>query len=96
MEHVKEAVKLSVERGYPATHFKYDSIFLDPLFWEALGKSLGWEKKTVRGKLCGIEGCTGKHLEGTDWKDQMHRFVDALSEGQTPDEFFKELLVDKK
>ncbi len=67
-------------------------VLLDPLFWQALGKAEGWEKKTVKGQPCGIKDCTGEHLKGTDWKEQWHRFIDHLAEGKTADSFFENLL----
>ena len=61
---------------------------LDPLFWQALGKSLGWEK---------ADGVGGKYAQHPNeryayWKWQWHRFIDHLAEGKDPDEFFKSLI----
>ena len=67
-------------------HFSvfYDYYFLlDPEFWRCLGKAEGW----------GIEP-SGSIWQGEpQWKIYWHRFIDALSEGQTPDQFFTELLT---
>lgn len=63
-----------------------NTIFLDPLFWQALGKSLGW----VKG-----EEYTGENYESShegQWKTEWHRFIDHLAEGKDPEEFFKDLL----
>lgn len=55
--------------------------FLNPLFWQALSKSLGWDS---------YEDPQGKKYPV--WQKEWHRFVDALAEGQTPDQFFTTLL----
>lgn len=54
---------------------------LDPLFWQALGKALEWHKEPI-----------GDFHRGTVWIFKWHQFIDALVEGQTPDQFFKELI----
>jgi len=52
---------------------------LDPLFWQCLGKSLGW-------------GAIGNESILTpEWKIYWHRFIDYLAEGKSAEEFFKEL-----
>ena len=63
--------------------FYRDYFLLDPEFWRCLGKAEGW----------GIEP-SGSIWQGEpQWKIYWHRFIDALSEGQTPDQFFTELLT---
>lgn len=72
---------------------------LDPLFWQALGTSLGW------GNEIGVDDRTfwsgtidfpeisdqgGAYREV--WRWQMHRFIDHLAEGGKPDQFFTDLL----
>jgi hypothetical protein len=34
------------QEGHPSnsTTYSYDEFFLDPLFWQSLGKGLGWEE----------------------------------------------------
>jgi len=53
---MNEAIKLAIEKGgYPPFELSYeqrkrgysaqgDALTLDPLFWQALGKALGWKK----------------------------------------------------
>ena len=60
----------------------WQEIALDPNFWRCLGKALGWGKDTY----------DYERGEDTDWKWHWHRFIDALSEGKTADDFFGELL----
>lgn len=57
---------------------------LEPLFWQALGKAMGWEN----GEMVIHE----KMVAYQQWKIYWHCFIDALAEGKTPDEFFNELL----
>lgn len=77
-------------------------IFLDPLFWQALGKGLGWGEKACM--ECGFNGrfddyhgdcgiCTGKAYAG--WQFHWHCFIDSLAEGKNPEGFFKELIEKK-
>jgi hypothetical protein len=51
-------------------------ILLDPLFWQALGKNLGWHPSGVI----------------PSWTSEWHHFVDHLAEGKDPNSFFLELL----
>lgn len=68
--------------------------FLDPLFWSSLGKELRWDM--VYGhRFPAVE--SAKHVVISDsvidgWKYQMHRFIDALIQGKTPNQFFEEIL----
>jgi hypothetical protein len=58
-------------------------VMLDPLFWQALGKAMGWESKVFI--------CPG-HKKEEMWFYHWHRFIDHLAEGKDADSFFKELL----
>jgi hypothetical protein len=55
------------------------AILLDPLFWQSLGKAMGW----------GIEP------SGSIWQGKQqcliywHDFIDALAEGQTAEQYFE-------
>lgn len=64
---------------------QWQEITSDPLFWQCLGKSLGW-----------INGYDTENTRGviysTYWLSQWHLFIDHLAEGKDADEFFKELL----
>ena len=55
---------------------------LDPLFWQALGKSEGWEES----KLCPIGQCP-------EWEWKMCKLMIHLASGGTIDEFFTNLLI---
>ena len=71
-----------------ATTFSYDEFFLDPLFWQSLGRGLGWEE-TVEVEIPDFPLTPA--LKATQWKVHWHRFIDAVAEGRTPEEFFREL-----
>lgn len=66
------------------------TIFLDPLFWQALGKSLGWrgEKKYIN-----VTDETFGKFE--TWECYWHRFIDHLASGKDAESFFQELLANK-
>lgn len=83
-----------------------EKIFLlDPAFWQALGKSLGWWKidefgYEVKPLLNSREYKAGntiwsvEHVENMpfSWVTHWHRFIDHLAEGKSVDEFFDKLL----
>ena len=53
---------------------------LDPLFWQALGKNLGWADAEKYDEY-------QKH-----WAYYQHRLIDAIQQGRSIDEFFGEIL----
>jgi hypothetical protein len=56
-------------------------IFLDPLFWQALGKARGWQAPESR----------NRDVLNGEWVDQWHRFIDHLAEGNDAESFFSRL-----
>ena len=59
-------------------------IFLDPLFWQALGKSLGWGRN--------IDGSKEQPFGNfKQWKLEWHYFIDFLAEGKTAEQYFETL-----
>ena len=75
-------------RASSSTIFSYDEFLLDPLFWQCLGKGLGWEE-TVEIEI--PDFLLTPALKATRWKVHWHHFIDALAEGRTPEAFFTEL-----
>jgi hypothetical protein len=61
---------------------------LDPTFWQALGESLGWNQH--RGPCSCLECVYSKEKA---WNLIAHRFYDLLLQGQSTEEFWKELLT---
>lgn len=76
------------------------SIWLDPLFWQALGKALGWRRKLIRegyseeksGRSWFVNDDVYADEKIPEWHYQMHRFIDHLAEGKDAESFFNELL----
>lgn len=86
-------------RGERGSHVMRDEvepiIFLDPLFWQALGRGLGWvevsEKETRQNAITGEEEEINV-VNGYTWQYQWHRFIDHLIEGKTAEDFFNDLI----
>lgn len=83
---IQEAIKKAIEGGWKESSSWFDGViikqkaFLDPIFWQALGKSLGWEDF-----MGGYEDrCFG-------WVYQWHSFIDHLAKGESAESFFEEL-----
>ncbi len=74
-----------------ASHGALQEGVLDPLFWQALGKGLGWEIKESVGRT--PQGYRLKTTRGVDWEIMWHRFIDHLAEGKDVDSFFTNLLT---
>jgi hypothetical protein len=77
----------------------YSGIFLDPSFWQALGKARRWDKRkgdkrgVPAGNICyeyndEMNSCE-EYREW--WKENMHRFIDHLAEGKDAESFFSSL-----
>lgn len=64
-------------------------IILDPLFWQALGKALGWGSSN-KCATCG-DGIVS-HGFMWDWQMEWHRFIDWIADGKDVDLFFKDLI----
>jgi hypothetical protein len=68
-----------------------EETFLDPQFWQALGRALGWSEgcDLVIIYVHGEEECS--RCRGYYWMYQWHRFIQALAHGNTPEAFFAHL-----
>ena len=58
--------------------------FLQPLFWQALGKAMGWKYQI--GTVDGLPVYDNKV-----WLENWHKFIDFLSEGKTAEDYFNQL-----
>lgn len=67
--------------------------FSDPLFWQALGKSLGWDENSdmADAMIYALSVRTGKKIL-PKWAKEMHRFIDHLIAGKSAESFFEELI----
>jgi hypothetical protein len=68
-----------------------EETLLDPQFWQALGRALGWSEMCDLSITCvhGHEECRQYH--GYYWMFQWHCFIQALADGNTPDASFAHL-----
>lgn len=96
----KEIIEKAIEEGwqpsYVRQYWNYSTpqtgtqqwelfgIALDPIFWQCLGKSLGWFKEwTTRVGRLNIS------------IRYAHRFYDLILQGKPTEEFWKQLLANK-
>jgi len=68
-----------------------EGTFLDPLFWQALGRALGWDQAI--GTVHAVENGRPTVITraGHQWLAHWHRFIDDLAEGKTTESFFARL-----
>jgi hypothetical protein len=99
---INEAIRNSIRGGYDCPTRSEEGaflevIFLDPSFWQSLGKALGWiDAEYPNGSImCNSEKCDSRYCEYAGYRnpvDQWHRFIDHLAEGKTAESFFEALL----
>lgn len=65
--------------------------FLDPSFWQSLGKAL--DRRTLFVVLTTLDIATRRGKSGymIAWRRYWHRFIDHLADGKGVDEFFEQL-----
>lgn len=77
------------------------AVLLDPAFWQALGKAMGWltegHQWSTGGQRCDCCGAWDDDMTPPGaydycWKYHWHLFIDYLSEGKDPETFFNQLL----
>lgn len=71
----------------------FSEVFLDPLFWQALGRALGWQHIVHVHKYVGHS--LDKEWTEPAWLYHWHRFIDHLASNGDTDTFFQEILKDK-
>jgi len=105
LEEYRQAIEKAIEGGWDRSktpgliihieggRYAAMGFFLDPTFWQALGKSMGWKYEVVRHGKCNMPGCDGTHVKpGTgDWLYHWHRLIDHLAEGNDINLFFETL-----
>jgi len=98
---IEQAIKKAIEGGYCyaisgeaykntlAEKGEKEIVFLDPKFWQCLGKAMGWTKgyetKEMRGESYYLK-----------WLFEWHKFIDYLAEGKSAEDFFIDLEANKK
>ena len=65
------------ETGKTWAHYPLEKVLLLPEAWMAVGKVEGNEK--------------WNHLDGTGYRDRMHRMIDALADGRTIESYLARL-----
>ena len=88
---IKYAIEKAIEGGYVNYSLEpYDEwwqrrlLWLDPDFWIALGKSLGW----------GVRNNSALDRYNKDkWLREWHNFIDHLALRKEPAEFFRDILT---
>ena len=108
MTSFQRAIKLAVEGGYePSSNLKglpfeiimakivdIRPIFLDPLFWQALGKAMGWKIGDDYDYLYNAsESLKVGQGKMDDWLYHAHRFLDHVLASKPAESFFSELLT---
>jgi len=106
--YYNEAIKKAIEGGYNKRPSGYDDdkyrmrVILDPLFWQALGKALGWgiEFADMVCCICGTHCFRNGDRNRTHfmerpiylWQHYAHQYFDLVLTGRDTDKFWKELL----
>ena len=95
--YIEQAIQ---KAGWDVENIKnVEALLLTPIFWQSLGKALGWPKKGCiecgfRGRYDDFHGdcgkCLGRDYKG--WQAQWHRFIDHLAEGKDAESFFASIL----
>lgn len=101
---MKDAITKAIEGGYkitarhrhgdgfPSDSVNEDVLLLDPLFWQCLGKALGWSGK-VDMKFINAFGNTLVIEQIQRWEMHQHKFIHHLADGKDADDFFNNLQV---
>lgn len=88
---MQEAIKLAVKSGYDVEILPKPQIFIDPLFWKCLGKSLAWEDENINQTYWVKEN--GLSIIILDrWENEMHNFIDHLINNNNIDDFFNNII----
>lgn len=103
MTSIENAIRDAVEKGWvagsnpetkdPMMQSMYRT-FLDPAFWQALGKARGWGKNIYSGVMHHLD--EGDKLVTDKWEMpvyqyQWHHFIDHLASGGDAESFFATL-----
>lgn len=94
MSYIEKAIKEAAKGGYdPNWNLKNvgefpelkNRAFLDPQFWQCLGKARGWRV-----------GQDSDEQVADEWWYVWHRFIDHLASGCDAESFFKKTLHTKE
>ena len=90
VEFIGDDMSVYVPRFTNVAHASINRILLDPLFWQALGKAMGWEDGDSRAYWTREDSHKVVLLDR--WQNEMHSFIDHLASNGNADDFFNELL----
>jgi hypothetical protein len=68
-----------------------EETFLDPQFWQALGRALGWSEVCDLTITCAHGEAECQSYRGYYWMYQWHCFIQAIADGKTPEAFFESI-----
>mgnify|MGYP000861035435 CR=1 FL=1 len=97
---IQQAIEKAIEGGWDKTRalfglnnasYSMEKVYLDPEFWQALGKSMGWWEQRDGNDCGGCETCDRTFNHSKDYILYWHRFIDHLADGGTIEEFFESL-----
>lgn len=71
--------------------FPIQKILLDPFAWQAVGKMEGWPTEDDEDRNCYCGACGYYKSCANEWKENMHRMIDALCEGKSIEEFLSSI-----
>jgi len=97
---IEQAIQKAIKNGwdvmkvpsFDGVEFLNNSeVCLDPLFWQALGKGLGWKETyyclcSYEDWTCGELGCSQGWSE---WQYYWHKLIDHLANNGTIESFFE-------
>lgn len=73
----------------------FSEILIDPLFWQALGRALGWTEIDVYNSDASHDGDWDRLMQN-EWQYHAHRWLDSHFEGQQSEQDFWESLIKQK
>lgn len=91
----EKAIKLAADAGWDgAMSWPWQRIALDPSFFQALGKALGWDESDAQKyEMYKMSGGAGNMPVGIYmWHKNAIRFYDLILTGGSTDEFWDDLL----
>jgi hypothetical protein len=78
----------------PVMYIDAEEMIIDPLFWQSLGKALGWDKEDEENlKLYHASGGYGRMpVTIYKWNKNAHNFYNLLLTSGNTEKFWKDLL----
>ena len=70
---------------------RVEESFLDPCFWQALGRALRWDHAITTVHVVDNGRPTTVRRTGQYWRSHWHCFLDFLAEGKAAEDFFAQL-----